>query len=425
MRLKEAKIMVDSIIKDDVVRVDTDKLIPYPNNPKEHPDEQIDKIAGSIQEYGFVQPLVVDDENQVVIGHGRLLASKKLGLDEVPVIKSGDLSDAQKKALRIADNRIAESGWDEELLTVELEELEDEDYDIDELGFEDEELSEIHDNEAEIEEDDFEYEEPDEVETDIERGDIFQLGEHRLMCGDATNEGDVENLMDGSKADMVFTDPPWGVDYTGGSKEWDILYNDDREGEELISFFVDSFSNIKKYHKEGKSLYTFFGLMRAMETQWAIQRAGYSIISNIIWNKNHAQFGNFRSDYKYKHEPLWYCGNETKKPDFYGENNEVSVWKFDRASRNEYHSTQKPVKLVSKAIRNSSLSNDIVLDPFGGSGSTLIACEQLDRTCYMMELDEHYCDVIIRRYINYRLDNNLEVNIKVNGEEVDYEDYLM
>lgn len=373
-----------------------EEVKPWDKNPQQHDMAGLNR---SVEKFGVRQPIIVQkDSGRIIAGHGRLKAYKNKGLDEIPVME-WDCTDEEADAYAVADNQLTMSiGWDYDGLSDLLQDDIEEDY-FDALGFDEGELSDLLDEGIGIKED--EFEEPEEIETDIERGDIFELGNHRLMCGDATSEDDVERLMDGEEADMVFTDPPWGVDYTGGTKKWDILYNDDKEGQELINFFIDSFSVVKKYHKVGNALYTFFGLMRAMETQFALQKSGYNIISNIIWNKNQAQFGNFRADYKYKHEPMWYCGNETKKPEFYGENNEVSVWNFDRASKNEYHSTQKPIPLVSKAVSNSSQRNDIILDPFGGSGSTLIACEQLNRKCYMMEIDPQYCQVIIDRWEDF------------------------
>jgi len=399
--MKIGKIM-PADIKDDIERASTDDLIPYPSNPKEHPDKQIDKIAGSIQEYGFVQPLVVDEENQVIIGHGRLKAAKKLDLDEVPVIKSGDLSDAQKRALRIADNRIAESGWDEELLSTELDVLEDQDYDLDVLGFEEEELAELHDEQIEFEEDDFD-EDADEVETDIDRGDIFQLGGHRLMCGDATDEEDVDRLMDGEQADMVFTDPPYGINIVDG----DSLGRYSETG--LVG--VEGEVKANKYKKiEGDD--KPFNPKHLLDYDSKLLLFGGNYYSSklpssthwIVWDKKGekgADQNNFSDA-----EIIWTNIDRKSTPIY------RCLWSGmikEGESGKRLHPTQKPIKLLSDILNDYSEKHEIIMDLYGGSGSTLIACEQLDRRCYMLEIDPQYCQVIIDRWEEFTGQNAEEI----------------
>lgn len=370
--------------------VDVEKLVPYHNNPKEHPEEQIDKIASSIKNYGFIQPIVTDKDNEVIIGHGRLQAAKKLDLEKVPVIKKDDLTESEAKALRLADNRIAETDWEQEKLAVELEQLtEAEDYEELITGFDEDEMSEYLDSLTDEED----LEEPDtpeveQIETDIEEGDVYQLGDNRLMCGDATNEEHVETLMDGNKADMVFTDPPYGVEYSGGKKEREELEND--KSGDLKKLLQESLQRIKEVKKDSTAIYLWFAGNRSKTTYNAVFEAGFEPSAQLIWAKNIMAGG--WSDYRYRHEPCIYIRGE-----WHGGRTENTVWEVDRETELK-HPTQKPVELPSRAIQNSSKKNDIILDLFGGSGSTLLAAEQTDRTCFMMELEPKYCQVIINRW---------------------------
>ena len=362
----------------DIKEVEPSKLIPYNNNPKKHPESQVDKIASSIKNNGFVQPIVVDKSNEVIIGHGRLQASKKLGLDKVPVIKHESLSEAEVKALRLADNRIAESGWEEEQLAVELEQL-TESNDFEELihGFNEDEMSEYLDSltdETDLEEP--ETEDPDQVETDIQEGEIFKLGKHRLMCGDSTNDEHVKALMDGEKADMVFTDPPYGKEYDGRSDAHEQILNDDLGSKQITEFYKLGESSEKYYCLDYERLPILF------EAQGMPK-------SLIVWDKGHFGMGN---GYRRQYELIAYYGD-------YSGTTESDVWEISRDSVGDYsHPTQKPVELPAKAIKNSSNQGEIVLDLFTGSGSTLLAAEQTGRKAFCMELDPQYCQVIINRW---------------------------
>ena len=364
-----------------------EELTPYAKNAKKHDSTQIENVAESIRQFGFVQPIVIDRDGVIVIGHCRALAAKKLGMQEVPCVCVDDLTPEQVNALRIVDNKSNESEWDFDILPDELAELDLSDFDFD-FGIDDEE------EEAEIVED-----EAPEVDEDAEPitklGDIWQLGRHRLMCGDSTDKATVELLMDGKKADMVFTDPPYGVSYTGGlqfkngtveKNNREMIKNDDVDIYEDVFRILSQFSN--------GACYVWFADTKAATLYNAAEKYG-EIHALIIWVKN-GGYGALNANYKQKHELCLYWKPKNAKLNFCGATTETTVWEVNKDGVNEYHPTQKPVALPAKAISNHDA--ETVLDLFGGSGSTLIACEQLDRTCYMMELDEKYCDVIIKRW---------------------------
>jgi len=357
-----------------------------------------------------VQPVVVDSENEVIIGHGRLKAAKKLGLNEIPVIRHDDITDSEAKALRLADNKIAESEWEDEKLAVELEQLTEAD-DFDELihGFDEDEMSEYLDSltdEEDLEEP--ETEDPEQVETDIQEGEVFKLGEHRLMCGDATNENHIEKLMNGEKADMVFTDPPYGVDVasknkhlnseTGSSGRMEREIEDDDKAANAEKLIEKSFQTFRDSYNAGTPVYMC--ATPGPDTAKAVQaliEAGHHIQIGLTWVKNNHALG--RMDYQAKHEMIWYGWAEGEgSHSWYGGDSEMTVWEFDRPNKNEYHPTQKPINLPVYAIKNSSKRDDVVVDQFCGSGATLLAAEQTDRKAYCMELDPQYCQVIINRW---------------------------
>ena len=360
-----------------VTEISVKDLKPYAKNTKKHDKTQIANVAESIKQYGFVQPIVIDKDNVVVIGHCRLLAAKQLNMKEVPCVCVEDLTEEQVRALRIVDNKSNESEWDYGFLADELSELDLSDFDFD-FGIEDEE------EETEIVED-----EAPEVDEDAEPitklGDIWQLGRHRLVCGDSTDKATVELLMDGKKADMVFTDPPYGVDYEG-------INNDSRSG--LEDLLTSAFENYKENCIDGASVYCFHS-DKCADIFHAVFRSFCHFSSMIIWEKQSLVLS--QGDYQSIHEPCLYGWFDNGTHRFFGDRKQTSVWQFDRKSI-EGHTTPKPIGFICKALENSSKKNEKVLDLFGGSGSTLIACEQLDRTCYMMELDPKYCDVIIKRW---------------------------
>ena len=381
------------------------ELKPYENNPRIN-DKAVDAVAASIKEFGFKVPIIVDKDGVIVAGHTRLKAAEKLGLDEVPVIVADDLTPEQVKAFRLADNKVGElADWDFEKLEEELKNIE---MDMSAFNFDMKELTREFDKNKEVIEDDFD------VETEIEkieeptskRGDVFQLGNHRLMCGDSTDKNDVDKLMNGNKAELVVTDPPYGVVYTGGMKIENgkiesngkkMIKNDSLEGKGLYNFLHAAFTNIKNNTKEKSAIYIFYTHSQSRAFLNAFYDVGLKQRSIIIWHKTSGGFGDFMAQYMNAYEPCIY-GSNGEAVNWYGPNNEKTIWDMDKEKKCDLHPTMKPIALVSRAIKNSSKEKDIVLDVFGGSGSTLMACEQLNRSCYTMELDEKYCDVIIKRW---------------------------
>jgi DNA modification methylase len=375
-------------------------LIPYARNSRTHSDEQVAQIAASIKEFGWTNPILTDGDNGLIAGHGRLLAARKLGHKEVPTIELTGLTDTQKKAYIIADNRLAlNAGWDNEMLTIELNELLADGFALEILGFDTKELDALLEPEVVeglTDEDDV-PEVPEEPKTKL--GDIYKLGNHRLMCGDSTSIDAVDKLMDGQKADMVFTDPPYGVDYDGGhatDKRRTKLDNDDK-----TLMYAGALPIAYMASKDGAALYLWFADRFAKDVLNALDECNFQVRTWIIWNKNLAQFGAIGAQYKTKHEPCIYAFKKGKAPFWNGPNNEVTVWDVKRHSKNEFHPTQKPVELPVRAMENSSKGGDTVLDLFGGSGSTMIACEKINRHARLMELDPKYCDVIVKRWEDF------------------------
>ena len=386
-----------------------DRLIPYAKNARTHSDEQVAQIAGSIKEFGFNNPVLVDKDNSVIAGHGRLMAARKLGMDKVPVVQLGHMTEAQRKAYVLADNRIAlNSGWDTGMLSLELQDLKD-DIDLSLLGFDPDELDALLNPVEETEgltDEDAVPDAPDEPKTKL--GDIYILGNHRLMCGDSTSITDVDKLMDGNKADMVFTDPPYGMSYgggraqgenvkfknrSGGIKSHGMILGDDKTGDDLIQLIRDALASAVATTKAGASFYVCFPWRTYSEFEAAMNQCGLKTSACIVWDKKSIGLG--LSNYRPQHEFIFY----SKGDSWYGDKAQSDVWYMSRGATGKYvHPTQKPVEIVEKAINNSSKSGDIILDVFGGSGSTLIAAEKIGRCARLMELDPKYCDVIVQRW---------------------------
>ncbi len=370
------------------------QIKPYEKNAKKHPDAQLKQIALSLKEYGWRQPIVVDKQGTIIVGHGRYMAYKKYpaGLKNPWIVTADDLSPEQVRGYRLMDNKTNESDWDMGLAIDELKELNGLGFDITLTGFDEDLLIEADEKDDAI---------PENAPTRANLGDIWQLGEHRVMCGDSTSAVTVEGLMDGKKADMVFTDPPYGVSYDGGHA------NDKRRdkliGDESDSLYAPACVSAFEATKSGAAFYLWHAGVKGFQAAAAAAAAaaGWEIRSELIWNKNLAQFGAIGAQYKQKHEPFYYCFKKGKAPQWNGPNNEVTVWDCARTSKNEFHPTQKPVELATRAMANSSKSEDIVLDLFLGSGSTLIAAEKTGRICYGMELDPKYVDVILKRWEDY------------------------
>ena len=382
-----------------------EKLIPYAKNARTHSDEQVAQIAGSIKEFGFNNPILVDKDNSVIAGHGRLMAARKLGMDKVPVVELKHLTESQRKAYILADNRIAlNSGWDTSMLSVELQDLKD-DIDLSLLGFDPDELDALLNPIEETEgltDEDAVPEVPVEPKTKL--GDIYILGNHRLMCGDSTSIDDAEKLMDGLLADLVFTDPPYNVDYSGrGANNLGTIKNDNMSADDFEQFCRDIFTTYSAIMKPLACIYVCHpdsasAPKIAFEKTFAEQ---FKKSSTIIWMKQSAGMG--WQDYRAQHEPILYGWKEGKGSHFNaGDRTKTTVWKIGRDAQSSYvHPTQKPVCLPEEAIMNSSKGSDCVVDLFGGSGSTLIACEKTGRVNRSMELDPKYCDVIVKRWEDF------------------------
>jgi DNA modification methylase len=384
--------------------VAVNKLIPYAKNSRTHNDQQVAQIAASIKEFGFRNPILVDGVG-VIAGHGRLLAAQKLGLDKVPTIDCSDMTASQKKAYIIADNKLAlNAGWDTAMLTIEMQELQVEGFDLDLLGFDDKELNALLEPEIVdgLTDEDEVPELPEEPKSKL--GDIYILGDHRLMCGDSTSLDAVEKMMAGDKASLVVTDPPWNVAYgtnlannAQGYKQRTIMndnFETTKEWEDFLSGFM---GNIIAFTMKGCPIYCVMGASEWPAIDKALRDGGFHWSSTIIWAKDTLVLS--RKDYHTQYEPIWY-GWKDDGPRIWTvqDRKQSDVWECKRPKRSELHPTTKPVELIERAVLNSSNAGTIVFEPFGGSGSTLIACEKTGRKARLMELDPKYCDVIVKRW---------------------------
>jgi DNA modification methylase len=365
----------------------------YENNPRNN-EEAIKAVANSIKEFGFKVPIVITSDNVIIAGHTRLKASVSLGLEEVPCIIADDLNEAQIKAFRLADNKTAElATWDLSRLEEELAGI---DMDMLQFGFEEmEEL--LPDNAAD---DDFDIDDEMPEEPFSQPGDIYELGPHRLMCGDSTDENQVETLLDGHLVDMLFTDPPYNVDYEGTAGK---IKNDKMEDNTFYLFLYSAFQNMFKHTKPGGAIYVCHADTEGLNFRNAYKNAGYKLAECLVWVKNALVLG--RQDYHWRHEPILYGWKEGAAHYFVDDRTQDTIWEYNKPRKSEEHPTMKPLELVGKAISNSSRRHESILDLFGGSGSTMIAADQLDRKSYLMELDEKFIDVIVKRYIKHKASN--------------------
>ncbi len=378
-------------------------LIPYARNARTHSEDQVAQIAASIAEFGFTNPILTDGERGVIAGHGRLAAARKLELTEVPVIELTHLSAIQKKAYILADNRIAaNAGWDDELLGVELTELKDAGFDLELMGFGDEELERLLNGEGDttgLTEDDAVPELP--VDPVSKTGDVWLLGQHRLLCGDSTVLTDVERVMNGQLADMAFTDPPYNVDYGNNAKDKmrgkDRRIMNDALGDGFYQFLYDACVNLLIVTKGACYVCMSSSELHTLQRAWL--EAGGKWSTFVIWAKNTFTLG--RADYQRQYEPILYGWKEGTKHFWCGDRDQSDIWNYNKPRVNDLHPTMKPVELVERAIKNSSKTRDIVLDLFGGSGTTLIACEKTNRQARLVELDPKYVDVIVKRWEDY------------------------
>lgn len=354
-------------------------LKPYAGNAKKHDETQIKNVMQSIKDFGIIQPLVVDKDNVLIIGHCRLIACKRLKLKEAPVVRLEDLTEEQANKLRLLDNKLNESEWDFDLLSDQVPELDFSEYDIDW------QLPEILEEEPEIEEDDV----PEEVETRCKLGDVWQLGNHRLICGDSTDVNVIDRLMNGAKADMVFCDAPYGYKYESNYQDkYEMLKNDDK--------ILDFVPAIWGAMKDNCPVYEFCGWQSLKQWLEYFENTSLDLKNVIIWKKNNWSMGDLKGAYAGQYEVILYLNKG--RVELHG-SRDTDIWEFDREPP-KMHPTMKPIELIAYALKKSSEKGNAIIDCFGGSGSTLIACEQLNRICYMCELDTHYCDVIIQRWEN-------------------------
>jgi DNA modification methylase len=378
-------------------KVDIDKLVPYARNARTHSKEQILQLRASLREFGFVNPVIVDKDLTIIAGHGRVLAAKEEGITEVPCVFAEHLTEAQKRAYIIADNRLAmNAGWDAEMLSVELSELQGVDFDISLLGFDDAELNKLLSGIEDVKDDDFDVEAELAKPAITKPGDLWLLGQHRLVCGDSTKPETFELLMEGKQANLTVTDPPYNVNYEGSAGK---IKNDNMADEKFYQFLLDAFTLTEKAMAKDASIYVFHADTEGLNFRRAFNDAGFYQSGTCIWKKQSLVLG--RSPYQWQHEPILFGWKKSGRHAWYSDRKQSTIWEFDRPKKNADHPTMKPVPLVAYPILNSSMSGCIVLDPFGGSGSTLIACEQTDRICYTIELDEKFCDVIVKRYIEH------------------------
>ena len=381
----------------DMQLVSIDKLIPYVNNARTHSKEQINKLRSSLREFGFINPVIIGRDYGIIAGHGRVMAAREEGINEVPCVFVDHLTEAQKKAYIIADNRLAlDAGWDEEILRVEIEALQAEAFDIALTGFGDDEIADLFGGDkTDVEDDDYDLTAALEKAAFVEKGDVWVVGRHRLVCGDATSEDDVAKLMDGKRANLIVTDPPYGVSFKSTSGL--TIKNDSMKDEEFYNFLYKSFANMVAHTENGGAAYVFHADTEGLTFRKAFIDAGFHLAGVCIWAKNSLVLG--RSDYQWQHEPVLYGFLQNGKHRWYSDRKQTTIWNFNKPKRNENHPTSKPLDLLSYPICNSSQENAIIIDTFGGSGSTLMACEATNRICYTMELDEKYASVILRRYV--------------------------
>ena len=402
-------------------RVPVEKLIPYINNARTHSPEQIKKLRASLREFGFVNPVIIDRDYNVIAGHGRIMAAKEEGITEVPCVYADHLTEAQKKAYILADNRMAlDAGWDEEMLRVEIDALREMEFDPMLAGFDEKELAALYAGDGDgAQDDDFDLSAALEKAAFVLPGDIWTVGRHRLMCGDATKPEDVQKLMDGKRANLIVTDPPYGVSFKSSSGL--TIQNDSIKAEEFYTFLLSAFKNMADVLEKGGAAYVFHADTEGLNFRRAFIDAGFHLAGCCIWVKDSLVLG--RSDYQWQHEPILYGFLQNGKHPWYSDRKQTTIWNYAKPKRNENHPTSKPLDLLAYPISNSSQENSIVIDTFGGSGSTMMACEQTGRECRMMELDPKYASVILRRYVE-DFGNADKVYVERDGVRMGYADLV-
>ena len=404
--------------------VDIKKLIPYVNNARTHSPEQITKLRSSLREFGFINPVLIDREYNVLAGHGRIAAAKEEGINEVPCVFVEHLSEAQKKAYILADNRMSlDAGWDDELLKVEMESLQEMGFDVGMTGFEEMEIADLFETDTEGEEDNFD------VDAELERpcfsqtGDVWHIGRHTVICGDSTDPETYKRLLGDTKVNLVCTDAPYFVNLSNKSGN---IANDNLDDKAAYEFLMKAFTNFKNAMAKDASIYEFYATMKTRVFYDAFEDAGFKVGAGLIWKKPRAPF--MRTDWKFNMEPIIWGWRKDGKHIWYGDQKQTAVFEFEGIKDSEKegfsHPSSKPVPLIVYLIKQCTQTNGIVLDGFLGSATTLIACEQIDRTCYGIELEPKFVDVAVVRYLQYKNNDSSDVYVIRNGEKIPYSDLV-
>lgn len=404
----------------EIIMLSVGDVIPYNNNPKEHPAEQIDRIIESIREYGMDDPIAIDENNVIIEGHGRLLALKQMGIESVPCIRLSHLTAEQKRAYSIAHNKLTlGSGFDLDKLREEFDFLNEAGYSLLNTGFTAAELDGLFNISAPTEGEDDNFDVTKELEKPCltKKGDLWMLGRHRLIAGDSTEERDIAALLEGAEVDLVVTDPPYNVDYEGWTEGKLKIANDNMGEIDFYSFLVRFLGLAKGAMTDKASIYMFYSQSEGLNFRKAFLNTGFHFSDTLIWKKNSFVLG--RVPYQRMYEGIMYGWKAGGTHEWFSDRKQSNVLEFDRPVRSEEHPTMKPIPLIAYLIKNSSKEGQAVYDPFGGSGSTLIACEQTGRVCYTAEIDTGYCDVIVKRYIK-QVGNADKVFVIRNGKRIKY-----
>ena len=404
--------------------VDIDKLVPYVNNARTHSPEQITKLRSSLREFGFVNPVLIDREFNVLAGHGRLAAAKEEGIKEVPCVFVEHLSEAQKKAYILADNKLAlDAGWDDSLLKVEMESLQEMGFDIGMTGFDEMEIANLFETDTEGEEDNFDVDAELEKPCFSKTGDVWHIGRHTVICGDSTDPETYKRLLGDTKVNLVCTDAPYFVNLQNKSGR---IANDNLDDKAAYEFLMKAFTNFKNAMAKDASIYEFYATMKTRVFYDAFEDAGFKVGAGLIWKKPRAPF--MRTDWKFNMEPIIWGWRKDGKHIWYGDQKQTAVFEFDGIKDSEKegfsHPSSKPVPLIVYLIKQCTQTNGLVLDGFLGSATTLIACEQIDRTCYGIELEPKFVDVAVVRYLQYKNNDSSDVYVIRDGQRIDYADVM-
>lgn len=404
--------------------VDIDKLIPYVNNARTHNAQQITKLRSSLREFGFINPVIIDRNYNVIAGHGRIIAAKEENIKEVPCVLVDYLTEAQKKAYILADNRmVLDAGWDEELLKIEIESLQAEDFDLSLTGFDEKELASIFDSDTDAKDDDFDVEAEMEKPCITKQGDIWILGRHKVICGDSTEPSTFEKLLGDTKVNLVCTDAPYFVALKNKSG---TITNDNLDDKQAYEFLTKVFTNFKNAMALDASIYEFYATMKTRVFYDAFEDAGFKVGAGLIWKKPRAPF--MRTDWKFNMEPIIWGWRKDGKHIWYGDQKQTAVFEFDGIKDSEKdgcgHPSSKPVPLIAYLIKQCTQSNGLVLDGFLGSASTLMACDQLNRICYGVELEPKFVDVAVKRYMAVHNESSDGITLIRDGNKMTYEQAL-